>query len=813
MVHEKDKVKNPTTVWGRLREGVLHAPRTTHHVVEMALASLMAVTVTTASEIDPTKLPPPASVTTEFDRDIKPIFEKSCFRCHGPERPRSHFRLDNREAALKGGDNHTDDIVPGDSAKSRLVHNVARLVEDMEMPPPGKGEPLTPEQIGLLRAWIDQGANWGATNQVSQSSFLISPAVRWIGVSGDERKFRELEGVKEGWAGGIEHFELEEQIGPDNRFSAEGRALFDDHDAQLKLMLEKTDVGFIRAGVEQWRRDYDDTGGFHRLLAMPSYSLNQDLYLERSRAWIDFGLTRPHWPQMVIGYEYQSKKGAESTLQWGPVGGKNIYPSPKEVDEHTHIIKFDLTQEMAGWHIEDSARVEFYQLDTSRDDAIAFTTGPRPDTIERVREKSSHVQGANSIRVEKQIKDWWLLSSGYLFSKYDGDASLNQTTLDANNLPTFGRYWSTENITRRRDSHVFSVANLLQPVDSLSASVGVQSEWTHQEGFGNIHLDAGDPNVPGFFFLGPATIASDLDKTRTMENIAVRFTKIPRTILFAEARLEQEDIGQFERKDGAVAEQFLRDTDATNDRRDWRAGFNTSPWRWLALSAHYRGRVSDSDYDHRRDIALQGDGYSAFITARTIRGDEVQAKLVLRPSAWLKTTLTYERVATDYRTVTGPISGDITPGGDINAGNYDADVYGFNLTLTPFRQIYFSGVFTYSDTRTVTAHRNFSAIVPYRGDTYSFIGSANCALNVTTDLQVAYAFSQTDFGQDNVTDGLPLGINYTRHSLLAGISRKFSERVKAGLRYGFYSYAEPSSGGANDYTAHGVFATLAFKWQ
>ncbi|MEK7708018.1 MAG: c-type cytochrome domain-containing protein, partial [Verrucomicrobiota bacterium] len=162
----------------------------------MALASLMAVTVTTASEIDPTKLPPPASVTTEFDRDIKPIFEKSCFRCHGPERPRSHFRLDNREAALKGGDNHTDDIVPGDSAKSRLVHNVARLVEDMEMPPPGKGEPLTPEQIGLLRAWIDQGANWGATNQVSQSSFSISPTLHWISVRGDERKFRELEGVK-----------------------------------------------------------------------------------------------------------------------------------------------------------------------------------------------------------------------------------------------------------------------------------------------------------------------------------------------------------------------------------------------------------------------------------------------------------------------------------------------------------------------------------------------------------------------------------------------------------------------------------------
>src|SRR5207302_234797 len=84
---------------------------------------------------------------------IQPILEKSCWRCHGPERPKSHFRLDNRESALKGGENGLD-IIPGNSAKSPLIHFVARLVPDMEMPPPGKGPPLTPDQIGLLRAWI-----------------------------------------------------------------------------------------------------------------------------------------------------------------------------------------------------------------------------------------------------------------------------------------------------------------------------------------------------------------------------------------------------------------------------------------------------------------------------------------------------------------------------------------------------------------------------------------------------------------------------------------------------------------------------------
>src|SRR6185369_12348857 len=67
-----------------------------------------------------------------------------------------------RARALQGGERGVD-ILPGDSAKSPLIHYVSRLVEDMEMPPDGKGRALTPEKIGLLRAWIDQGAAWPAS--------------------------------------------------------------------------------------------------------------------------------------------------------------------------------------------------------------------------------------------------------------------------------------------------------------------------------------------------------------------------------------------------------------------------------------------------------------------------------------------------------------------------------------------------------------------------------------------------------------------------------------------------------------------------
>jgi len=73
---------------------------------------------------DASRIPPPAQTQINFARDIQPIFERSCLQCHGPEKPKSRFRLDSREAALKGGQNGTD-IIVGDSTNSPLIHSVA----------------------------------------------------------------------------------------------------------------------------------------------------------------------------------------------------------------------------------------------------------------------------------------------------------------------------------------------------------------------------------------------------------------------------------------------------------------------------------------------------------------------------------------------------------------------------------------------------------------------------------------------------------------------------------------------------------------
>ncbi len=102
-------------------------------------------------------LPPAAQRTVDFANDIQPIFTQRCIACHGAEKRRGGLRLDRASDAQVGGDTGPA-FIPGRSDESLLIEKVAGLDPVGIMPP--KGDPLDDAQIGLLRAWIDQGADW-----------------------------------------------------------------------------------------------------------------------------------------------------------------------------------------------------------------------------------------------------------------------------------------------------------------------------------------------------------------------------------------------------------------------------------------------------------------------------------------------------------------------------------------------------------------------------------------------------------------------------------------------------------------------------
>jgi mono/diheme cytochrome c family protein len=795
------------------------------HAILLALLALVAAPLPGWGAVDESKLPPAATNRIDFLRDIKPILDGNCLKCHGPEKPKSKFRVDSREALLKGGENGTD-VVPGQSAKSPLIHFVAWQVEDMEMPPKGKGERLTADQIGLLRAWIDQDLPWsGGAPAEPKFQMDLAPIVGFTTVRGDERKFRELEWQREGWNGGVADFSLHELINGDGgKLTMTGHALRDDY--KVRLEVEHPDGTFVRGGFQQFRKYYDDSGGYLPSLNLPVASLGRDLHLDLGDLFVEVGRRTKFGLLIKLGYEYHYKEGDKSTLQWKPTdtaaGPKALLPNDKSIDERLHVLRLDAEYDWRDLRLFDSFRYEFYDLDTSRQ--IVPAGFPFATSVQRMAEGSQSQTLVNSFRTEFVPRDWMQLSAGYLFTHTDGEDSFKQTSTDAAGAPATGLLWNGQGITLEDAAHIFNANAQLGMWEGMTFSSGLQTEWNRHRSFGTVNLDETDFADPSVIVGNTNFVKGDYDRFTTEERFMLRNVQIPFTVLFGEVRFKQEQIEEIETLSPSGAgfptvSDFLRNTDAAHDWKHYRAGFDTSPRPRVAFGAYVQRKDHHSDYDHLRDERPLGNspgaGYPAFITARHTLADEVGTKLTLRPATWLKTTFTFRDMRTDFDTVTdatpsllGPV-----PGGKVQAGKYDAHIYGLNVTLTPWRRLYLFSTFTYQDSRTVTEDHGNPSIVPFRGDVYSVLTSAHYALGPLTDLSLSYDFSYANYGQHNDPDGLPLGIDYHRHGIRAGIGHKFWKRFLANLEYVWSYYNEPTSGHDNDFTANGVFATLHMHWQ
>lgn len=100
-----------------------------------------------------------AAAPLDFARDVRPIFEKHCFECHGPEKQKNNFRLDLKHDAFTSGDDHAPNLIPGKSAESPLYRFISGADAKLRMPPKDK-ELLSAEEIATLQQWIDAGATW-----------------------------------------------------------------------------------------------------------------------------------------------------------------------------------------------------------------------------------------------------------------------------------------------------------------------------------------------------------------------------------------------------------------------------------------------------------------------------------------------------------------------------------------------------------------------------------------------------------------------------------------------------------------------------
>src|SRR5437763_15142164 len=123
-----------------------------HRTARLVVALLVCVLLI------PTARPAEPARKVDFSRDIRPILSDNCFACHGPDPKarKADLRLDTKADLLGSGT-----VVPGKAGESELVKRVTSADPAEVMPPPKSIKKLRPEQVAILKRWVDEGAKWG----------------------------------------------------------------------------------------------------------------------------------------------------------------------------------------------------------------------------------------------------------------------------------------------------------------------------------------------------------------------------------------------------------------------------------------------------------------------------------------------------------------------------------------------------------------------------------------------------------------------------------------------------------------------------
>jgi hypothetical protein len=644
------------------------------------------------------------------------------------------------------------------------------------------------------------------TNSAAEPQISITPIATIANVKGNAASFREQLWEHNGWTGGVQEFTLEHKLPKDWNLTLTGRAIVGENDYKAGIAIEKEEVGFLRAGFSQYRQYFNNYGGYYSGFTTPTFALNQDLGLYVGDIFVDFGLQIPEGPMLTGGYERQYRTGSISLLQWGAVteGGttKNIYPSFRDVDETTDIIKLGLAHHVSKINYADDFRFEHYHSDnTTYDQSVNLDTASSQNVT--IHEDYTYDLFNNVFRLDCQMNDKFYWSGGFLYSQLNGGGNEQVST-----VPFTGnaaKDWSTSGLDYDQQSYVLNANASYNPFKKFGFYAGLQFEHTSDTG----NTDALLSQISGGVTNNPlALINTQTDKNSVGGTIGARFTAIPFTTVYAEGKWTSDNYSLHQNQDqSGTAIVDLDQTDSVFCQK-YTVGFNSAPLRRVTLSSYYRYSNNNHNYSYGSNIP---DGYPGFLTGQEFANNEVMARIGYRPFTKLSLGLQYRYVNTDINNSQMAAASGFVPAGSLLASTYNANIFTVSATYSPFARLYLMGSASLQYTRTTSFDNGTGVVTPYTGNINTYTAGLGYAVDEKTDATVDYVIASAQNAAGNPI-GLPLGWNYHTQSVNVNLTRRINERFIARLRYGFYDYIQQSGGDQNNYWANIVTASCTMRF-
>jgi hypothetical protein len=648
--------------------------------------------------------------------------------------------------------------------------------------------------------------------------------------------------------GGIQDLHLEGTIGKNVQFSLDGHALWDFNDYDVTVQLAKANLGYIKAGYQEFRSWYDGNAGFfphNDVFFEPPYP---EMHVDRGDAWIELGLRAPDWPEITIRYDHEFRFGQKDSTVWGDTNltglavqpTRKIVPSFRNIDEKRDIFSFEASKTIGNTDVLLGMRYEHntndYSLNMERGAGQLPPAVPPPGQQRKVTQQQNDdvdLFSGHGI-TETRITDNLWFTAGYSYTTLTNDLSGSRifgTHWDeafGEPVPTLGsRDHSYIDLsgTARIKENVFNANLFWMPFENLAILTGFRYTHENNDSDSTFLEEEPVPNVPPFTPLNPAggfhygppipvEGARNADYNRFAERLEMRYTGVKDWLFYFEGEWEEEygQVDEFQIFDEEIP--LDKDTHALGQK--YTVGATWYPTMRLNLAAQYFHRIASYDEDVFSAIFPR-------LVNQDWNVDDFNIRMTFRPK--LPACMGTLALVTRYDFVHTSIDSqwEVFPQEDLLAelqsGEIKQHVISESLNWNPLPRFFLQANFSYVLNQTDTPANEINldpqtspTVVNFRNDYWTVTSGIGYVIDDKTDFFADYYFYCANDYFKNAVVAVPYGMGATENAVSATVTRKLSKNMRLQLKYGYFNYRDVTSGGHNNYRAHSLFSSLQIRF-
>lgn len=668
-------------------------------------------------------------------------------------------------------------------------------------------------------------------------------------IHGDEAAFMRRTQTTD-FYGGISDMFYSHALNDSTTLTLDGHALPGNEDYELNMNLEKTDLGYVKAGFKQFRTWYDASGGAlqgARREAVDMQFGGDEQSLDRGEIYFEAGLRQEKMPEITFSYRHLYRNGqkdstswgdTQSNLNWGGIAGSNVafklMPSLLDIDEKTDIFELEIEHTIGNTDLGGSLVYESVSVDNTRTTPRWSTNKPAAITYVGVNEIKLNEQNesdmfASNVHSVTRFSDKAWLSFGASYSQMDtdidgGSRSYNygQSGLYPNMTPatTPQRDYSYDQMSGGSSVGQF-ITNLnfmWTPVQDLTVTPSLRYENESVDTISKFRA------YNSTSWVGKESLANYSDVNALTEALDIRYKGIDNVVLYAKGQFGQEDEA-VNRIDRYLPGEFLY-SDSDVNEQEYTMGANWYALSNLSLSLQGLHAERDQTFDHNEGhqaavAAADPGGANSFrpiMTEHDTTTDDLNVRLTYRPLGNVSLVTRYDYVHTEIENRginwSKPAAAILYP--TIESGDIVSHIVSESVTWNPTAALYVQGTVSWISSETTTPES-------YTGqsDNDYLAGSLSVgyAIDERTELTATYSYYETNnYSNSHGYTGVATmgyGLNTEESAVGLTLTRAINANMTWNLHYGFITSdtTEPDqSGGQNDFDAHLISTGLQVRF-